>query len=106
MQQYFEDMLYEYKVDVGLWAHYHSYERTCKVYRNECREDGILHLVIGSGGQTLDVDKWYEREWSVFHKDDYGYGRFSVKNSTHMFFEFVQNRSQKVIDSVWVIRKI
>ncbi|XP_066910739.1 uncharacterized protein [Clytia hemisphaerica] len=102
MQQYFEDLLYKYKVDVGLWAHYHSYERTCKVYRNECRDDGILHLVIGSGGQTLDVDKWYPKEWSVFHKDDYGYGRFSVKNSTHIFFEFVQNRSQKVIDSVWI----
>ena len=105
MQQYFEDMMYEYKVDVGLWAHYHLYERTCKVYRNECREDGILHLVIGSAGKSFDPDKWYPREWSKFHTCTYGYGRFSVSNSTHMFFEFVRNTDQKVIDSQWIIHQ-
>jgi len=102
MQQYFEDMFYKYKVTVGLWAHYHAYERTCKVFRNECRDDGILHLLIGSGGRSLDRDEWYKKEWSVFHKTDYGYGRFSVKNSTHIFFEFVENSSQTVLDSVWI----
>lgn len=102
MQQYFEDMLYKYNVNVALWAHYHSYERTCKVYRNECRDDGILHLIIGSGGKSLDVNQWYKKEWSATHIWDYGYGRFSVVNSTHMFFEFVQNRNDKVMDSVWI----
>jgi len=104
LQQYLEDLLYTYKVDVCLWAHYHSYERTCKVYRNECRKDGILHLVVGAGGQYLDVDKWYPKEWSVYHDHNYGYGRFSVKNSTHIFFEFVQDSVDKVVDSVWITK--
>jgi len=104
MQQYVEDLLYENKVDLGLWAHYHSYERTCKVYRNECREDGILHLMIGSAGKQLDSEKWYKKEWSAYHDRNYGYGRFSVKNSTHIFFEFVQDSIDKVVDSVWITK--
>ncbi|XP_066910738.1 uncharacterized protein [Clytia hemisphaerica] len=104
MQQYVEDLLYEHKVDLGLWAHYHSYERTCKVYRNECREDGILHLMIGSAGKQLDSEKWYKKEWSAYHDRNYGYGRFSVKNSTHIFFEFVQDSIDKVVDSVWITK--
>ncbi|XP_066910736.1 uncharacterized protein [Clytia hemisphaerica] len=103
-QQYLEDLLYKYQVDVGLWAHYHIYERTCKVYRNECREDGITHLVVGTGGVNLEINKWFTKEWSKVRDADFGYGRFSVTNSTHLWFEFVKLNTGKVGDSVWITK--
>jgi len=102
MQHYFEDLLYKYKVDMAFWAHYHSYERTCKVYKGRCVDDGIVHIVVGSAGAGLDTDIWFERDWSEFHINDWGYGRLTVANRTAMKYEWVQNRSGKVLDSVWV----
>ena len=102
MQELFEDLLYNNKVDLALWAHYHSYERTCKVYKGNCTDDGITHIVVGSAGKEKDVDEWMPKAWSVFHIADYGYGRISVVNGTHMLYEFVQNSRNKVIDHVWI----
>lgn len=104
MQEAFEDLLYKYKVDLALWAHYHLYERTCKLYKNKCVDDGVTHIVVGSAGKSKDEDVWYKKDWSIFRIADYGYGRVSVANSTHMYFEFVQNRLDKVIDSVWITK--
>ncbi|XP_066919291.1 uncharacterized protein, partial [Clytia hemisphaerica] len=105
MQEAFEDLLYTYKVDLALWAHYHLYERTCKVYKNKCVDDGVTHIVVGSAGKEKDSDSWYpDKQWSVFRIADYGYGRITVANETHMLYEFVQNRIDTVIDSVWITK--
>jgi len=104
MQRLFEDLLYKYKVDLAFWAHYHSYERTCKVYKGKCAEDGITHIVVGSAGKNLDVDKWYPEEWSVVHKTDYGYGRVTIANSSALLYEWIQNDKQEVMDHVWLTK--
>ena len=104
MQRLFEDLLYKYKVDLAFWAHYHSYERTCKLYKNKCTEDGIQHIVVGSAGYGLDPDVWYKKHWSVFHMTDFGYGRVTVANKTHMLYEWVNNRYDRVLDSVWLTK--
>ncbi|XP_065649477.1 uncharacterized protein LOC100198144 [Hydra vulgaris] len=104
MQRLFEDLLYIYKVDLALWAHYHSYERTCKVYKNKCQDDGVTHLVIGSAGKSTDPDVWFSKEWSVYHINDYGYGKLTVVNSTAMYWEWIQNKSKKVMDSFWLTK--
>ena len=100
MQRLFEDLLYKYKVDVAFWAHYHSYERTCKVYRNKCVEDGVPHLVVGTAGRDLDIELWLHKEWSLKRIKEYGYGRVTVYNQTAMMFEFVRNKDKKVLDTV------
>lgn len=41
------------KVDLALWGHHHSYQRTCPVFNSECVEGGTTHVVIGMGGQSL-----------------------------------------------------
>ena len=40
-------------MDLALWGHHHSYQRTCPVYKEECTEGATTHLVIGNGGQHL-----------------------------------------------------
>lgn len=102
MQRLFEDLLYKYKVDLAFWAHYHLYERTCKLYKNKCTDDGILHIVVGSAGRSADPDVWYKKDWSLYRIADYGYGRVTVANATHLFYEYVNNRHDRVLDSVWL----
>lgn len=41
-----EDLLYVNDVDLCIWGHYHSYERTCKVYNAQCVDDGPVHMVF------------------------------------------------------------
>ncbi|XP_065072044.1 uncharacterized protein LOC135696546 isoform X2 [Rhopilema esculentum] len=104
MQRLFEDLLYKYKVDLALWAHYHSYERTCKVYRNRCAEDGITNVVIGTAGRFLDLELFMHKDWSVTRLKEYGYGRVTVFNHTTMHFEFIRNKDKVVRDSFYLHR--
>ena len=51
-------ILQKFAVDVALWGHHHSYQRTCPVYRQKCRSDGKapVHVVIGMAGRELAID--------------------------------------------------
>lgn len=104
MQRLFEDLLYRNKVDIAFWAHYHSYERTCKVYKQECCNDGVVNIVVGTAGRSKDIDTWFRKPWSIFHRNDYGYGRLSVINATALHWEWVQNSSGKVLDETYVMK--
>ena len=49
LQEYTEPLLYKSHVDLHLFGHIHSYERTCRVYQKKCVEDGITQVLIGMG---------------------------------------------------------
>ena len=50
LQLYMEPLMYKYHVDLNMFAHIHAYERTCPMYQQRCVDDGITHLMIGTGG--------------------------------------------------------
>ena len=102
MQRVFEDLLYKYKVDLVFWAHMHSYERTCRVYKGVCRNDGLIHVIVGSAGRGHDTDNWFEESFSVYRELGYGYGKVTVANSTSLLYEWVRNKDKIVRDKVWI----
>lgn len=105
MQIAFEDLLIRYKVDVAFYGHYHSYERTCPVYKNVCdEENGLVHITVGSAGAWVDLVPHYAVEWSEFTEQDYGYCRLTADDSK-LFVEFIRNRDNRVIDTVTFPRK-
>ncbi|EDO30761.1 predicted protein, partial [Nematostella vectensis] len=106
MQAEIEDLLMEYSVDLALWGHYHSYERTCPVYRNKCTSGGPTHIIVGTAGFDVTLDPWPipARSWSVYHSSNYGYGRVTVANATAMLWEWVINESDYVADRVWLYK--
>jgi len=112
-----EKILNEFGVDLGIWAHEHSYERTYPVYNGTVFKDdpepytnpkAMPHIVTGSAGCTERHDPFQDEvpDYSAFRTVDYGYTRMYVHNRTHMYMEQVSDDQKgAVIDSVWLIRE-
>jgi hypothetical protein len=65
LQLHLEPLFYKYHVDVNLYAHQHSYERSCPMYQHECVDDGIVQVLIGIAGQSLEMGSYSHPKWSL-----------------------------------------
>ncbi|CAG4992567.1 unnamed protein product [Colias eurytheme] len=111
-----EPLLKDYGVDVVIWAHEHSYERTWPLYDQKVYNGTThpyvnprapVHIITGSAGCQEDTDgfKPHPAEWSAFRSSDYGYTRFKAYNNTHIYFEQVDvDLKGQVVDSVWIVK--
>lgn len=112
-----EKLLYDYGVDVAVWAHEHTYERLLPLYNYTVlngsspeapytNPKGPVHFITGSAGCQERTDGFQKKpEWSVFRSSDYGYTRLTVYNFTHLYWEQVSDdKGGEVIDSVWVVK--
>ena len=105
----YEDIIHKYGVDIFFTGHYHSYERTCAVYKEECVEsatgmaEATVHLMVGMAGASRDRPQYDKVTWSRSRSVEYGYSRVHVANATHLFFEYVRNDSGEVGDSTWIV---
>jgi len=91
LRNHLEDVLVKYKVDLAMWGHHHSYQRTCHVYQEECGDDTLpVHAVIGMSGFYLDHDffttppNWIE----VASVANHGYATITA-NSSKLVFHFI-----------------
>eukprot|EP00698_Gefionella_okellyi_P012731 TRINITY_DN3448_c0_g1_i1.p1 TRINITY_DN3448_c0_g1~~TRINITY_DN3448_c0_g1_i1.p1 ORF type:complete len:576 (+),score=64.75 TRINITY_DN3448_c0_g1_i1:121-1728(+) len=107
LREHLEAVLYRYKVDVALWGHHHSYQRTCAVYREKCveaNEDGSnnapVHIVIGMAGMGLSTNiEAKQPEWFKFIDDrEYGYTRWSVSEH-ELTIEFLSDVDGQLRDT-------
>lgn len=98
-----EPLYYKYHVDVNLYAHIHAYERTCPVYEKKCVSDGVTHVLIGMGGQNLDVDTYQSVEWSEYHDQQFGYTTIFA-NYTHLHFAYYHDLDDQIADE-FTLRK-
>jgi hypothetical protein len=131
MRNEFEDLLYDFQVDVVLAGHYHAYHRSCDgLYRGICSDEGRgpIHLTVGTAGAHLDETDPFDftNTWSAkVIMQTYGYGKITVKNETSLLFEFIsfsdsestanrtesfaktalEDREKNVLDSVWIVRQ-
>lgn len=112
MRMEFEDLLHDFKVDLFLSGHYHSYFRTCDgLYRSRCYNGGPTHITVGSAGAELSTVGLYWNRWTAKSiRGVYGYGRISVANATALHFEFVKagdandTRAGDTLDDAWIVR--
>ena len=60
LRENLEDLLIKYRVNLALWGHHHSYQRTCPVYNMTCGSDSEfpVHVVIGMAGFQLSLTTW------------------------------------------------
>jgi len=107
IQEELEDIFYEYSVDLAIWGHYHSYERTCPVYKGKCvhPDKGTVHAVIGMAGQSLDADWMQQPEWSLF-RDATHFGLSTLHtNSTTLHLKYIADDVDKPLDELFIQRK-
>ena len=117
-----EDLFYDFNVDLSLWGHEHSYERTYPVYQripytqNTKVVNGTayyykpivtVHITTGSPGNREMVGahlNFTKNDWSASHSDEYSYSDLEVFNSTHLHITQVNGHNRTVIDDLWIIK--
>ncbi|CAF3957658.1 unnamed protein product [Rotaria magnacalcarata] len=97
LQLYLEPLFYQYRVDVNLFAHRHSYERSCPMYQKKCVADGITHVLIGMAGQNLDTGVYSSVPWSQYHDQQFGYTTIFV-NQTYLHFTYYHDSDDSIAD--------
>ena len=97
LQLTLEPIFYRYHVDLNLFAHIHSYERSCPMYREQCVDDGITHVLAGMAGHNLDFDTYTGAKWSLYHDQQFGYIQITA-NRTHLHFRYRHNMDDAVVD--------
>ncbi|XP_051134531.1 probable inactive purple acid phosphatase 27 [Andrographis paniculata] len=115
-----EPLLLENKVDLALFGHVHNYERTCAVYKQECKampkkdENSIdtynnsnyaapVHAIIGMAGFKLDGFTQNDNSWSLSRISEFGYIRAHA-TPKELKIEFVNAETKKVGDSFRFIK--
>ncbi|HIM32904.1 MAG TPA: hypothetical protein EYI97_00255, partial [Candidatus Poseidoniales archaeon] len=111
-----EELLYDYGVDLAVWGHDHSYERSYPVFQEEplsnstssatdpYRNPGApIHVVVGTGGRSL-YDEFDEPQpaWSAYREASYGYSVFEVTPQGELHFSFIRNSDGTVADQFWI----
>jgi hypothetical protein len=94
-----EDLLIEYKVDMVLSGHVHSYYRSCSVNQEVCSDDqtGVVHFVIGTGGHPLSDVEDQQRLWVSAAVIENGLGRFDIEGD-RLDFVFIRSEDRQVVD--------
>ncbi|XP_026332457.1 acid phosphatase type 7-like isoform X2 [Hyposmocoma kahamanoa] len=112
-----EPLLKKFGVDLVIWAHEHSYERTWPLYDNVVYNGSYehpyvnprapVHVITGSAGckEGRDHFKNNPQSWSAFRSQDFGYTRLKAYNKTHINIEQVSvDLDGQVIDHFWLIK--
>lgn len=103
-----QDLWQKYKVDLAVFGHIHSYERTCPIYQNRCVQDGsnhysgrfnaTTHVVVGGGGASLSPFRATVPYWSFFRDLYFGFVKLTALNNSFLLFEYKKSRDGNVCD--------
>jgi len=85
-----DPLFVKFGVNLGLWGHHHSYQRTCPISNRVCMGQGYpVHAVIGMAGMGLstDLDRVQPDYIEVVDDGEYGYCTIETTADTlHMTF--------------------
>jgi len=101
-----EPLMVKYNVNLGLYGHYHAYQRSCAAVNLQCVEDGVsapIHLVLGMAGYELtNLNPKVPAKWALHRNQvNFGYSRISFPNDTVGIVEFLSSTPEReVLDSV------
>lgn len=99
LRSHLEDLFFEYKIDVALWGHHHFYQRTCRLFRGVCHDDGFVNIVSGAAGYGLSLVPNSKPAWLQFSNNvDHGYVKL-VSTPNILRFQYIGNVNLKVLDS-------
>lgn len=103
LRKIMEPLLLQFRVDVVLAGHYHSFQRTCRVANLTCvgeGQTGVVHYTTGAAGAGLDAANLYP---SVYVEKtilgEFGYSVMEA-NATSLALRFFKNADNSLLDAV------
>jgi len=106
MRNEFEDLLYNYGVDLFISGHYHSYMRSCAgLYKGICDNGGPVHITVGTAGAELDDAPLLNTRWGEKYIAQWGYGRITSFSNNKLLWEFVSDSSDGEVEDAITIFK-
>ena len=96
----------QWRVDVVLSGHYHSFQRSASIANlTRVPTGGIVHYTTGAAGAGLDVVDLYPStyiEKTILGK--WGYSVLTAPNATALRLQFYENEGNTVADDVWITK--
>jgi len=87
-----ESLLHKYNVDACLWGHVHNAEVTHPMLNSTVHDDGITHIVLGNGGQSLSQFNYdTPPSWSRWRYAGWGYTTLAADERTATFSFYDDN---------------
>lgn len=106
-----EPLLVKHRVDLALWGHHHSYQRTCHVKSHLCLapSGGVgpytapVHMVVGMAGFRLSKDiKPVRPTWAEYvNVNEWGIGLITA-NKEALRIQFILNVDGSAADEVFL----
>ncbi len=113
----FEELFFNYSVDVVIAGHVHNYERNSAIYKSSpipCDLDipthlhnceAPIHIVSGNAGNnhffepiTKTPQDWFRSGATAAT----GYGKLYIINQTHIYWEHYNSETSKTVDNFWL----
>lgn len=110
LQKYVQPLLLKYGVDLAMWGHHHSYQRTCQVTaagtcQTAAMEPAVTHVVIGLGGYEASDMMAQPPAWLAFSENnEFGFSRIR-SNATHLHFVFLRSSDGTILDYVDIAKR-
>lgn len=103
----FENIFYEYGVDLAIFGHVHNSERFYPVVNGTADPNGMndpkapMYIVAGGAGniEGLDPNGTYTAYTAFAYGDDYSYGTVKFLDPQHMQMEFIRSSTGDILDT-------
>jgi hypothetical protein len=120
VQAAFEDLFYQYKVDLEVYGHVHAYERFTPAYQNQSvasqydstnyvyGANAPISIITGIPGQQESYAPVSPTPllFSVTQSAELGYGRLTVYNETNLLWEQVDSVTGSVLDHLDIAKPL
>ncbi|KAL4807888.1 Metallo-dependent phosphatase-like protein [Aspergillus unguis] len=111
-QDAFEDIMYKYGVDLGVFGHVHNAQRFAPAYNNVADSNGLndpkapMYIVAGGAGNIEGLSSIDTKpDLMEFGNDeDYTFSTISFLNRTHLQVEFLASSTGEVLDSSVLVK--
>lgn len=106
-QEAFEDLMYKYGVDLGVFGHVHNSQRFLPVYKNTADAKGMndpaapMYIVAGGAGNIEGLSPvGLKPSFTEFvYADDYSYATLRILDANNLQVDFIQSSTGQILDT-------
>ncbi|KAJ5468506.1 hypothetical protein N7475_006258 [Penicillium sp. IBT 31633x] len=112
-QEAFENLFYQYGVDLGVFGHVHNSQRFMPVVNGTADPNGMndpdapMYIVAGAAGNIEGLSSVGRKpDYTGFaYDDDYSYSTLKFLDAQHLQVDFVRSSTGEILDSSTLFKK-